>query len=138
MKFPKLNSNSLVNVNLAEYKIDWDHKVSAPQKAVVDFLKPFWISDLVLAELRIPGSLLRIDITNIDKKIMLEVSPKSVHQVFNLWIHKDRAGFLKKLKADQQKIAWIEKAGFQFVELVDEDIKNLSRELFRDKFNIIL
>lgn len=138
MKLPHYSSNKLVNVNLAEYVIDWERAVSKPQKAVTDFVRPFWIADYVLSELRIPGSLFRLDIVNITKMIVIEVSPDSVHKNFNPFMHKDRAGFLKKLKADQAKIKWIETAGFQYVELTDSDIKNLSSELFQTKFDIYL
>lgn len=133
MKFLKLNSNHLESVNISKYKIDWDRKVSAPQKKVSDFLRPFWSGDIVLLEFRIPGSLLRIDILNISKKIAVEVSPDSIHRNFNPFMHKNRSEFLKKLKSDQDKITWCEKSGIFMVELVDSDIETLSVETFSMK-----
>ena len=41
MKVTGLNGRPY-SVNLLKYRIDWDHKVSAPQKAVKDFLRPYW------------------------------------------------------------------------------------------------
>lgn len=138
MKLPKLYSSKFVSVNLAEYSINWDYAVSKPQKAASDFLRPFWAADLVLSELRIPGSLLRIDIVNITRKIAVEISPDALHKNFNPFLHKNRAGFLKKLKADVKKNEWIESVGWQLIELTDNDIKNLSKELFLTKFDVVL
>lgn len=137
MKFYKLNSSKQESINLSDYKMDWNRKVSAPQKAVSDFLRRFWEFDTVLLEFRIPGSLLRIDILNISKKIAVEVSPDSVHKNFNPFLHKNRSEFLKKLKADIAKIAWCEKSGLTFVELNDSDIKTLSADTFA-KFGVAL
>lgn len=138
MKLPKLNSRSLVSVNLVEYVIDWDRVISRPQKATSDFLRPFWCADLVLSELRIPGSLLRIDLVNVTRKIAVEISPDALHKDFNPFLHKNRAGFLKKLKSDVKKNEWIESVGWQLIELNDKDIKNLSKELFLTKFDVVL
>jgi hypothetical protein len=113
--------------------MDWSRKVSAPQKKVSDFLLPYWSGDIVLLEFRIPGSLLRIDILNISKKIAIEVSPDSIHRNFNPFMHKNRSEFLKKLKSDQDKINWCEKSGIFMVELVDSDIETLSVETFSVK-----
>lgn len=118
-----------ISVNPGQYIIDWDMKVSKPQKKVSDFLRPYWEFDLVLQEFRIPGSLLRIDLFNVTKKIIIEVSPDELHSNYNPFLHKDRAGFLKKLKADNQKMDWADRNNLLFVELTSSDIKNLSVEL---------
>lgn len=122
-----------VSINTSQYIINWDTKVSKPQKKVTDFLQPYWKSDLVLQEFRIPGSLLRIDLFNVSKKIVVEVSPDELHSNYNPFLHKDRAGFLKKLKADNQKMDWAERNKLLFVELNSGDIKNLSVELLVEK-----
>lgn len=133
MKFKKLNSEKLVNVNLSKHYIDWAHKVSAPQKAVKDFLKPYWKNDCVLEEFLIPGSKLRIDIFNISKHVIIEVSPKQ-HTEFNKFFHKTRAAFLTALKRDMDKRKWGEDNGFTFVEIYDEDMKDgLTKEWFKEK-----
>ncbi len=122
-----------ISVNPAQYIIDWNTKVSKPQKKVTDFLQPYWKSDLVLQEFRIPGSLLRIDLLNVTKKVIVEVSPDELHANYNPFLHKDRAGFLKKLKTDNQKMDWADRNKFLFVELTSNDIKNLSAELLVKK-----
>jgi len=95
VKLPKLNSSTLVSVNIAGYLIDWDKVVSKPQKQVSDFLRRYWAADCVLSELRIPGSLLRLDIVNVSKKIVVEVSPDSIHKNYNPFMHGDRRAFLR-------------------------------------------
>lgn len=122
-----------ISINPFQYIINWDTKVSKPQKKVTDFLQPYWKSDLVLQEFRIPGSLLRIDLFNVSKKIVVEVSPDELHSNYNPFLHKDRARFLQKLKADNQKMTWAERNELLFVELTSSDIKNLSIELLVNK-----
>ncbi len=138
MKLTKLNSNTIVNLNLGKYSVDWDRKVSNPQFTTKQFLKKYWEFDAVYEEVLIPGSLLRIDLTNTSRMIMVEVSPDAIHTKYNKFMHKNRSGFLKKIEADFAKRKWSEINGFEFVELNDEDIKNISADLFLNKFNINL
>lgn len=136
MKLFKFNSDSEIYVNESKYKINWDRKVSKPQKAVKDFLRQFWEKDLVLEEFCIPGSKKRIDLMNCTKSIVIEVSPESIHSKYNDFIHKTRSAFLLKIKADNDKLIWAEKNNFTFISLNNSDIKNISEELFKNKFGI--
>ncbi len=138
MKLTKLNSERIVNVNLGKYSIDWDRKVSAPQLKVKTFLRPYWQSDAIYEEVLIPGSLLRVDLLNSTRMIIVEVSPDSVHRHFNTFMHKNRFNLLKKIKADMDKRKWAESNGFRFIELEDQDLKNLSKDLINDKFGVML
>lgn len=139
MKF--LNkSGKLVNINVAKYKIDWDkvENKSKPQLIVERFLNPYWKSDYVLTEFRIPGSKMRIDLLNINKNIAIEISPLSSHS-YNDFFHKgNRLNFLLSFKRDEYKQKWIEKNNFTYIKLSDNHLKNLSVELFAQEFNIIL
>lgn len=125
------------NVNISEYLIDWDRKVSGPQKKVKDFLKPFWKNCVVLEEFLIPGCLLRADIVNISKNILLEVSPAQHHE-FNKHFHKNKVGYLNSIKRDFEKEQWAIKNKFTFIEILEEDLDKLSRELFKKEFDITL
>lgn len=136
MKLPKLGGKTLVNISVGQYLIDWDKTISKPQKKVSDFLRPYWNADCVLSELLIPGSLLRLDLVNTTRMIIVETSPDELHRNYNEFLHRNRAGFLKKLKADEKKRLWAEKAGFEYVELDSHDIKNLSKDLFLTKYGI--
>ncbi len=135
MKFYKLNSNREVNVPLQKYRIDWDKQVGSKlQKKVKDFLYPYWVDCECLEEFRLPGSLLRLDLVNLTRKVIVEVSPEAVHGAYNKFFHKTRGRYLKSIGRDFQKVTWAERNGFQLIELIDDDIKNLSRELFLEKF----
>jgi hypothetical protein len=138
MKLTKLNGNILVNYNLKPYLIDWDRKVSGPQKKVKDFLYKYWKNDIICEEFLIKGSLLRLDLINFTKKIVIEVSPRALHVDYNKFMHGGRGGYLKKLQSDAKKLNWAEKNGFIFIELYDEDINNLSKEYFKETFDIDL
>jgi len=139
MKLTKLNSYKLVNIkNLQKYYIDWDYKISGPQKRVKDFLYPYWRTHCVLEELIIPGSLLRCDLVNLTRSIVLEVSPLQ-HTKYNEFFHRSLSGFKESLKRDLAKGAWAERNGFTFVEIFDDDLKKgLSKAWFLEKYNITL
>lgn len=142
MKFKKLNSSKEINVNINKYLIkDWDNfekRISGPERKVLTFLKPYWKNHYVLREFRIPGSKLRIDVMNIHLRICLEVSPEATHSKFNKFMHGSRIGYLGTIKRDLQKEDWIKDNGFKYVCLMDEDLNNLSKEWFKEKYDIDL
>lgn len=138
MKVTKFSSSQLVTLYWNRYSIDWERKVSAPQKRVKDFLRRFWAYDKVCEELLIPGSKKRLDIVNISKMIVVEVSPDSVHSSFNKFFHDSRSGLMLKKKADNDKEDWCLRNGFQYASLRDSDIKNLSKDLLMEQFSIAL
>lgn len=138
MKFFKLNSDKLVNVNIFDYKLDFNKiEGSKPEIAIKKFLKPYWSNDLVLEEFIIPGSRLRVDIININKKIALEVSPSGTHS-FSKFFHKNLVVFGQRLKKEIDKENWCIKNGFIYVELGDEELKNVTKIMFKEKFSINL
>ena len=135
----KLKSGKEVNFNPANYRLeDWNKAPSAPQLAVQQFFYPFWKNDVVLLELRIPKSLMRYDLCNLSRKIIVETSPDKVHLDYNKFFHKSRAGYLKKLKADYEKMELAELNGFKFIELNDEHLENLTKKMFKETFDLIL
>jgi len=120
--------------------IDWDPKreVSGPQGEVKRFLRPYWERDIVLEELPIPGSRLRLDLVNVNQGIVVEVSPFSSHS-FNPFFHKSLAGFQNALKRDIKKEDWVVRImGWRYAEIVCETDFPLSAELFEERFGIIL
>jgi hypothetical protein len=138
MKWKTKNGRE-VNFNPAQYKIDWERKVSGPQKTVKDFLFKFWKNDIVLEEMLLPKSgKKRLDLVNLSRKVIIEVSPDSVHLEFNQFMHGSRAGYLKKLKADSEKMQLAELNGFKFIELNDEHLNNLTKKMFKETFDLDL
>lgn len=138
MKLTKLHGDQLVNYNLKSYLIDWKRKVSNPQFKAKCFLKKYWEMDVCCEELRILGSLLRIDLINFTKKIAIEISPRALHVNYNKFMHQNRGGYLKKLQSDAKKMVWAERNGFLFIELYDEDLQNLSVQYMKEKFDLDL
>ncbi len=121
MVFRTLNGRER-DVNISQYRVDWDHHVSKPQKAVKDFLRPYWNGGIVLEEFRIPGCKLRVDLLRMDgpKPIMVEVSPESSHS-FNKFFHGSFAGFQRSLKHDFAKRDWAIESDYIYIELTEAD-----------------
>lgn len=136
MKFLKLNGRP-ANVNVAKHIIDWDHKVSAPQKKVKDFLRPYWCAHVCLEEFRIPGTLMRVDLMNLTRHIAVEVSPKGSHD-FNPFFHKNETRFGKMLGRELEKAKWLEMNGYTIVEVLEDDFAHLSPTWFLDTYGIVL
>lgn len=138
MVVTKWKSTKKATVRISEYFIDWAKAPSKGQKAFQDFIFPYWGQDIVLAELRIPGSQKRCDIVNVTKKVIVEYSPCSHHAKFNKFFHGSRANFLKTIKTDVEKAEWAEVNGFLFVELIEDDIPKLSEDYLTTRFNLPL
>jgi len=45
---------------------------------------------------------------------------------------------LRGIKNDFKKLQWLEKNNFKVVEIMEDEVKNLSRSFFREKFDIVL
>lgn len=139
MKFFKPNSKIQVNVNVTEYLIDWEPKreVSKPQAAVKAFLRPYWRSHVVLEELRVPGTKMRIDLINLTRRLAIEISPSGSH-AWNPFFHKDRSKFGRAVARDLSKIDWCAQNGFTLIELGDEDLADLTAKMFLEKHGVTL
>lgn len=139
MRFYKMGSDRLVYVNTAPYKIKWDGKCrSKIQFAVKQFFKPFWHRHICFEELNIPGSRLKIDLLNCTLKIAVETNGNQ-HSEFNRFFHDNsRVNYLKSIGRDYQKLEWLEKNGYQLIEITEQEAKSLSVEFFKDKFNLNL
>lgn len=124
-------------VNIKNYLVKWDRVVSKPQKAAKDFLFKYWEHDVVLEEFRIPNSLLRIDIYNVTKKIIVEVSPAQ-HTGFHKFFHNNnRVNYLAQIKRDMMKEEFCKLNNIKFVEIFDEDLP-ITKKFFKDKYDIEL
>lgn len=138
MKVTKYLSSIQVQWPIFRYSIDWDRKVSKPQKKVKDFLQKVWMYDRVLEEALIPGCKKRIDLVNLTKMIVVEISPDSVHKNLNKFFHGNNSGLYKKMKADSDKEEWCKSNGFEYVSLDDSDLKNLNLSDIEAKYGVKL
>lgn len=125
------------HLKVSDYLIDWTRKVSGPQKRVKDFLRPYWQTSVCTEETCIPGTRMRIDLINWNRRLVVEVSPSSSHS-FNAWMHKDRPRFGAAVGRDIAKREWAEANGFTFVSLDDADIAQLSPAWFKATYGIEL
>jgi hypothetical protein len=128
------------DVNVTKYRIDWEpaREVSKPQAKVKKFLRPYWSGHLVLEEMVLAGTRMRADLTNISRRIIVEVSPAQ-HLEYNEFFHRgSKLNFVAALKRDLDKKKWAELNGFTFVEIFDEDLDVLNRKWFLDKYDITL
>ena len=138
MKLTKLNKpGQFANVNISDYLIDWDRRVSGPQMKVKCFLRPYWKTHVVTEELVVPGSRLRVDLIDWTRRIAVEVSPKGTHS-FNAFFHKHRIGFSSAVGRDLDKAKWLEENGLKLVEMFDDDLDALSPAWFQTKYGITL
>ncbi len=122
MVFKTLNGRER-DVSIKQYRVDWTpvREVSSWQGKTKAFLRPYWEHDIVVEELRVPGTKMRVDLLNVNKAVMVEVSPESSHS-FNPFFHGGSLNrFKDALKRDLTKAKWAEVNGFQYVELTDTD-----------------
>lgn len=130
MKVTGLKGDRIYTLKESKYLVDWDYQVSKPQKLVKDFLYRYWNRFVIGEEVCIPASKCRLDLVNFTRRIVIEVSPSSSHS-FNSWMHKNRFKFGSFVQRELDKADWCEHNRFHYVELGDDDLANLSVELFR-------
>ncbi len=137
MLFKNLNGRD-VNLSTKQYLIDWDHVVSGPQKAVKDFLRPYWEpTKMVLEEARIPSTLLRLDLFNISDMIVVEIDGTQ-HDDFNEFMHGSLAGYRAMMKRDLDKLKWAELNGLTSIVIKQKEIPLLSAEWMKKTFGLVL
>lgn len=128
----------LVSKNVSKYLINWDSKSRSKfQEEVKKFLKPYWSYCIVFEEFPVYGSLLKVDILNATKKIAVEVNGEQ-HYSYNNFFHGSIEKYADSLDRDTIKLEWLEKNGYQLVEIRICDLKLLSKDYFKSKFNIEL
>ncbi len=111
------------DISIKRYLIDWDpvREVSKPQAATKAFLRTYWEHDIVLEEAPLVGSRSRIDLLNVNKAVMVEVSPESSHS-YNAFFHRGSLNrFKDALKRDLAKDDYARVNGFTLVTLTDTD-----------------
>lgn len=129
MKFKTLDGKDRVVKNLKKTLIKWDGKSrSKIQKNVKDFLKPFWLGDVVFEEMKVAGTRLSLDFYNANKRIAIEVQGEQ-HFKFVPFFHGNRNTYLKQIKRDVKKIEFCEINNITLVEIFPED--KLSVDFFK-------
>lgn len=139
MKVTKLKSSKIVSINTSKYLIDWKNDGNSSfERRFRDLIYPFWRNQIILFQLTIPGSLLKLDFLNVNKRLLVEIDGCQ-HNTFNKHFHRgSRAIFLASLRRDNDKELWCEKNNITVLRLNEEDIDNFSIDYIYDKFGINL
>ena len=128
----------LVVKNVAKYIIKWDGpSKSNIQFRVKQFLKPYWQGFIVYEEFPVYGTMMKVDILNATLKISIEVNGPQ-HSQFHYFHNNNPAAYLDSIKNDVKKATWLEKNNFKVVEINFDEIDSLSKDFFKDKFDILL
>lgn len=129
----------VVSKNVSQYLIDWDATSrSKVQFKTKQFLKTYWKNHIVYEEFPVFGSRLKVDIVNATLRIAVEVHGNQ-HTSYNKFFHgESRLNYLKSIKRDVAKEKWLSINKFQLLEIYEDEVKDLSAQFFKDKFNITL
>jgi hypothetical protein len=128
----------LVNKNVFKYYINWDKKsLSKPQWETKQFLKPYWKNHMVYEEFPVYGSLLKVDIFNATLNVAIEINGPQ-HYEFHHFHGKSPAKYILAIKNDVKKEEWLRLNKITLIELKDSEVKLLSKDFFREKFNFYL
>lgn len=105
-----------------KYLIDWSvASRSKFQNNIKNFIKDYWVHDVVFEEFRVVGSRLSLDFYNANKKIAIEVQGDQ-HIKYVKHFHKNRMKYLDQLKRDQKKLDFCEMNGIKLVEIYSTDV----------------
>lgn len=137
MKVKKIGSDKEVLLNIRKYSIDWEKDGnSSLETRFRDLIYPYWKGSIILFQLTIPGSLLKIDFLNCNKRLAVETNG-SQHNKYNKFFHAgSRANYLSSIKRDLSKQKWLEDNNIQLLELEELDLDNFSPTYIFYKFGI--
>lgn len=107
------------------------------QFTIKQFLKTYWQYDIgVFEEFRIPGSKLRCDVLNTQRRLAVEASGAQHFEYTPFFHGGSEMNFLSSIKRDDKKRQWLELNGFSLIELVESDVPKLSPEYILEKFGV--
>ena len=137
MRVKKLNSSKEVLLRINKYRINWENDGNSSLEIQFrDLIKPYWKNSLVLFQCTIPGSLLKIDFLNCNKRLAVEINGTQ-HDKFNKFFHNNsRNVWLASMKRDIQKQKWLEENNIQLLELIQDDLDNFKPSYIYEKFGI--
>lgn len=92
---------------------------------------------IVYEEFPVYGTLLKVDFVNATLRIAVEVHGPQ-HGEFHFFHNNSPNSYLSSIKRDYQKSEWLEVNGFKFVEINADEVDTLTKDFFKDKYNIKL
>ena len=131
-------NGKLVYKSVGKKRIKWKGKSrSKLQLKVKNFLQPYWKNHIVFEEFPVYGTRMSVDFLNATKKIAIEVNGKQ-HSEYVKFFHGSRLDYYKSISRDVNKAEWLEKNGFELLELEEKDVKNLSIDYLKEEFGIYI
>lgn len=136
MLFQTLFGSSKRVKNPKKYLIQWDSSSkSKMQFNVKQYLKEYWLYDIVFEEFPLVGSKMTFDFYNPNKNVIVEVQGGQ-HLKHTPYFHgQSKSNFLSQIKRDNDKQKFCELNNIKLVEIYPND--KLSKELF-ESFNVTL
>lgn len=138
MKLYNVNGR-IVGKDVVKYRIKWNKKCrSKIQYKVKQFLKPYWKNHICFEEFPVFGTRLKVDMINFTRKVAIEVQGNQ-HYSFNKFFHSNsRLKYLESIRRDNQKQNWLELNKIKLIEILENEVDNLSKKFFYEKFNLKL
>tara|TARA_R100000734_G_C3312408_1_gene103443 strand:+ start:928 stop:1335 length:408 start_codon:yes stop_codon:yes gene_type:complete len=131
MKFIDVYGRERNLKNAKKYLINWDKPSRSKfQTRVKQFLKPFWIHDIVFEEFRVVGTRLTLDFYNANKKVAVEVQGEQ-HTKYVKFFHKNRFKYCDQLKRDEDKLLFCKSNNIKLAEIYPQD--EITASLFVDQ-----
>jgi len=129
----------IVGKDVVKYRIKWNKKCrSKIQYKVKQFLKPYWKNHICFEEFPVFGTRLKVDMINFTRKVAIEVQGNQ-HYSFNKFFHSNsRLKYLESIRRDNQKQNWLELNKIKLIEILENEVDNLSKKFFYEKFNLKL
>ena len=136
MLFKPLVGSSKRVKNAKKYLIEWDSSSrSKMQFTVKQYLKQYWLHDIVFEEFPLVGSKMTFDFYNPNKNVIVEVQGGQ-HLKHTPFFHgKSKSNFLNQIKRDNDKQKFCQINNIDLVEIYPDD--ELSVDLFKS-FGVIL
>ena len=129
----------LVNRSVNKYLIKWNKKSrSKAQFDTKQFFKKYWLTHVVFEEFPVYGTKMHVDILNATIKVAIEVNGAQ-HDSFVPFFHQNsRLNYLRSIKRDHKKYTWLKENGYEVIQILDSEVKNLSKVYLRDNFKLLL
>lgn len=128
----------LVHKNVSKYLIKWGGKSKSNiQFQTKQFLKTYWLGCICYEEFPVYGTRLQVDILNATLRIAIEVNGPQ-HSQFHYFHNKQPFNYLAGVKNDVAKMKWLELNQFKLIEINFDEVDKLSKNFFKEKFDVIL
>lgn len=131
-----LKNGKIVNKVDNKYRIKYNKpSPSKGAQAVKDWIRENLFNDIWFEEYTIPSTRLKIDFLNATRKFAIEFNGVQ-HNKFVPFFHGNKFKYVHGIKNDLIKAEFLEGNGYTFIELIDEDLKNIKEKLILSGVNL--